>query len=130
MRAHQKQRGDERPEAAGHKAPSGEQHDADFENLGQAHQHRFFVFVGDLPAGRRKEEKGQDKQTGQQGRQHLAVQRGELPGAESDQRDQRRLEHVVVKRAEKLGKKEGTEALLAHQLKLVAHGDDFSSVFA
>ena len=121
MNTHHEQCRHQQPKAVGHEAPSGKEHDRYFKHLDGTRQHRFLELVGDLPARRGKNEIGEDEQARQQRCQHLPIQRSKLAGAEGHQRNERRLEYVVVEGAEKLRKEKRPETFLAHELKLVAH---------
>lgn len=104
-----------------HESPGGQQHHADFKEFHGTRDLSLFILVGNLSASSRKQEEGQDEKAGQQGRQCFAIHVRKPTRMEGNQCNQRRLENIVIERAQKLGEKERAKALLAHQLELVAH---------
>jgi hypothetical protein len=81
-------------------------------------------FVGQLAAGRRKQQERQDEQRGGEVGIEIHIGDAQLRRQERDQDHQSVLEHVVVERAERLGQEERQEAPFAQQLELIAfsHG--------
>ena len=118
VQAHQKNATQKRRHMMLHEAPTGEQHDGNFQALDEADQHRLVVLVGELPAGGRKEQKRQDEKR----TNHQARRAGGQPAhldLVGDEHGKSELEQVVVARAQKLHPEEGRKAALAQQRKLV-----------
>jgi hypothetical protein len=105
----------------GEQAQRHQDHDRDLEGLDPSRQRGFIVLVGQLPRGRREQEKGQDE--------HRADDKPCLLGFHPVHADlvrhqhrERELEDVVVHRTEELRPEERREATLAQQRELIGVG--------
>ena len=125
MQAHHEQGGQQQADVRVREADRRHDHDRDFEQLHRLRQPRLVVFVGQLPGSGREQEERQDEQAGGQVRVLVLLRLGQTGGQESDQDDQRVLEHVVVEGAKRLGQEERQEAAFLQQCELVrrAHAD-------
>ena len=118
VHAHADHRRHQQPQGVAEPADTGDDHDGDFQPFDGARQVGLFVFVGDLAGSGgkhhvRKNEQGRDDDVeGGRGDRRPAE------GVEGEHHQQRRLEQVVVERAEKLGPEKRRETALAEQRKL------------
>jgi len=118
LHAAEKQREQQQLEAPEEEAGRADRHDAELDGDRHRDEAGFFVLVGELARGRRKQEERQDEERLRQVLQRVRTQRREARGLEGEQDDERLLEYVVVQRAEKLHPEERREAPLAEQPEL------------
>jgi len=103
---------DDESRAAQREAQRRQHHHAHFPKLDPANERRFLELVGELTRRRREREVGEDEDRGGDGDDDLGRRRiGE--GLVGDERDQRRLQEIVVHRAQELRDEERQEAALA-----------------
>ena len=121
MQAHQKRAQQQQADVGGVKTQGRNEHDGDFQAFDKTHHVCLAVFVRQLPAGGRKQQKRQDKQGPNHQAGHGAGQprHAELVG---DHHSKRELEHVVIGCAQKLGPEKRRKAPLLEQRKLVGVG--------
>gem|GEM_PF-3960181 len=117
VQAHQEHAGQQQRDLLRDETPAGQRHDRDLQPLHEADQLRLVVLVGQLPAGGREQQEGQDEQRAD----HQPGERRRQPAdlhLVGHQHREGELEQVVVARAEELGPEEGGEAALAEQREL------------
>ena len=114
--AHGEQRHQHQRQMIEEKADRSYGHDGDFREFDQTDQRVLGEFFPELPGQRREQEKRQDKQQRAQIDPDRAVTLDGQPIEDGE--DQRLFKYVVVKRAERLGNKEGQKAPGAQQVEL------------
>jgi len=113
LASHEKQNEQQQGVALGNEGGCRQDHQYDFQCLDATDQHRLFVLVCQLPGGRRKQEKGQNKQAGRHVRQLCMVHASNQDALKRDQDHEAVAENIVVEGAEELGREEWREAPLA-----------------
>ena len=121
MQTQQKQAAHQQIQAVPPESDARHEHDADFQQLHPACQHRLVVLVGQLPGRRRKQEKRQDENAGGQVREKFGRQGRPLGRLKRQQDNQGILEQVVVEGPEELGGEKRAKATSVEQGKLRTH---------
>ena len=120
VQPHQEDAGEQHVGIGHPEAPAREQHDRDLEALDEADHPGLVVLVGELAAGGREQQEGQDEERADRQAGELRLQERvaqlQLVGHHHGERE---LEQVVVAGAEELGPEERREAALAEQGELV-----------
>ena len=80
-------------------------HDDNFKQLGEADQPSFLEFVGALTGTGGEQEKRQNKQSGTEIDQGVAVHTRLFGGLKGNQDNERVFENIIIERAQKLGQK-------------------------
>ena len=112
LRSHEEQSTREEPRVVREKSHRRNSHDRNFPELDPTNEPRLFELVRELAGRRREQEERENEEPVEHRRPQRSVSGlGEDP--ESNKEDKRRLEQVVVQRAEKLGPKQWAEAALA-----------------
>ena len=118
MQAHQKHAAQQHQHIGHQEAPGRQQHDEDLQVLDEADHGRLVMFVGELAAGGREQQKRQDEQGANHQARHGRRQpaHAELVG---DHHGKGELEQVVVGGTRELGPEKRCEAALLEQCELV-----------